>query len=251
MKNWRCMIVLAAVLIDWPSAVFAGRPNVIAPSIATQIHRLESTRWKVRHSAERALLLAPTDALPAVNEAWIRTSDPELATRLQRIGLQLYLEREILDGGRRSFLGIRFMVVSIAPEKQPLSAVYVEKVLRGFPAGRRLRHGDMIIGINGHYFGPDMTAEDFVQLMTEFRAGNRVVLQVLRAGRRRIIAIRLRLIGAPTSDLSLATWLSTRAELISRYLRYLHYLKREVQGGGSIPAESPITFFHQGKGPKS
>jgi hypothetical protein len=96
-----------------------------------------------------------------------------------------------------------------------------------------------------------MTAEDFVQLMTEFRAGSRVVLQVLRAGRRRIIAIRLRLIGAPTNDLSLATWLSTRAELISRYLRYLHYLKREVQGGGSVPAESPITFFHQGKGPKS
>ena len=203
MKNGQCILVLAGLLTTGVPAVFAGRPHALPTSIAIQIHRMKSTRWTVRHSAEKALLLAPPDALPAVAEACAHTDNPEVATRLQRIGLQLYLEREILDGGRRPFLGIRFMVLSITQGKEPQSAVYVARVLRGFPAGRKLRHGDMIIAINGRYFGPDMTAEDFVQLMTQFRAGSRLVLKVLRADRQQSIAIRLRLMGAPTNGLSL------------------------------------------------
>lgn len=242
MKAWRCVILPMVILVGWSSAAAADRPNAIPPTVAYQIHRLASTHWKVRHAAERALLLAPAEALSAIDAAYIGTTNPEFAARLERIGLQLYLERAILDVGRRPFLGIRFYVLSFERDRRELSAVYVARVLRGFPAARKLRRGDMIVGINGHSFGPDMTEEDFVQLMAQFQPQTHVQLTVWRSDRMHPINLRVRLIGAPANDLSLLTWVSERAGLISRYLQYLAAAKRVADGPTPHPAQSPLIF---------
>ncbi|MGC8560987.1 MAG: hypothetical protein ACP5O1_09950 [Phycisphaerae bacterium] len=250
-KSWMCILAIAALLMDAGPAVFAHPPGAPAPSIAAQIHQLQSTRWQVRHAAEHALLMAPTGAITPVTEAYIRTGNPELSARLRRIGLQLYLEREISDRGVRPFLGIEFIVIGRRSGTLSFSAIYAVKVLRGFPAGRKLRHGDMIIGVNGRYFGPSMTANDFLRLMMSFRAGTRVVLRVLKAGRIHSCSIRLRLIGVPAIDEALAELLAARAAIIRRYLRYLDSLQGQIWENHPPPAESPIVFFHSGKGPKS
>ncbi len=250
-KSWMCILAIATLLIEAGPPVFANPPGAPASSISWQIHQLKSTRWQVRHAAERALLMAPTGAITAVTEACIRTANPELSARLRRIDLQLYLEREISDQGVRPFLGIEFIVIGRRSGTQSFSAIYAVKVLRGFPAGRKLRHGDMIIGVNGRYFGPSMTANDFLRLMMSFRAGTRVVLRVLKAGRIHSCTIRLRLVGVPTVDEALAEFLAARAAIILRYLRYLDTLKGQIWDKHPPPAEAPIVFFHSGKGPKS
>lgn len=250
-KSWMCILAIVALLIEAEPSVFAHPPGTPPPSIASQIHQLKSTRWQVRHAAERALLMAPTDAITAVTEAYIRTGNPELSARLRRIELQLYLEREISDQGLRPFLGIEFFVIGRRSGKQSFSAIYAVKVLRGFPAGRKLRHGDMILGVNGRYFGPSMSANDFLRLMMTFRAGTRVILRVLKAGRMHSCSIRLRLIGVPTGDEALAELLTARAAIILRYLGYLDSLRGQISEKHPPSAESPIVFFHSGKGPKS
>jgi hypothetical protein len=238
--------ILITIMLAWCSVANAHNSSSPAASVRADIQMLHSSRWKVRHAAQQALMLKSTTALPAVAAAIAHDQTLEMAIRLRRIGLQLFLEQYLQEGGRRPFLGIRFLVLSRLPELHRRSAIYVEKVLRGLPAGRVLRRGDLILGINGRYFGPGMTGQDFIELMSQFKAGDHVVLTVLRGGRR--LNARIRLFAVPVDDLQLATWLNNRTLLIDRYLLDLGKLTKSVQPNGSV---SPIIFPGMGKHPKS
>jgi hypothetical protein len=60
-----------------------------AHSVATEIERLQSSRWSVRHAAERALLVKSAGALSTIEKALAHSGKPETTVRLRRVGLQL------------------------------------------------------------------------------------------------------------------------------------------------------------------
>lgn len=225
----------------WPHASTA-----MARSVLTEIKRLHSSRWIVRHTAERALLLKSARALPAIDKALARSVKPEITARLRRVGLQLYIEKHLVEGGRRPFLGIRFWVLPQVPTMHGFSAVYVNRVLRGLPAGLVLERGDLIFGINGHYFGPGMTNLDFLQLMSVFRAGSRIELRVLRGNR--WFDMHVRLLAVPADDTRFSAWISHRTLLMDRYL---HEMRKARAAYRVDASDSPMVFRGKGNHPKS
>lgn len=247
--GWQTLAICMALSLVGCSAVWGHTPTPTISPVSSDIKRLGSSRWKVRHAAEKALLLRAAVALPEVNAALAHSVNPEVALRLRRVGLQLYLEQNLPEGGRRPFLGIRFLVLSHVPEMHRLSAVYVSRVLTGLPAGRVLRQGDLIVGVNGHYFGPGMTNEDFVRLMSVFQAESRIELRVLRGDR--WLNIHVRLIAAPADDLRLVAWMNHRSWLIGQYFKYLQHLKSLSGRRRPHDSDSPIVFFSRDKKPKS
>ena len=136
MMVWPRRAAFMALLFAGWSVAGADASAVLAHSVSKEIKRLESSRWSVRHAAERALLVKSAGALSIVDKVLARSVKPEITLRLRRVGLQLYLKKHLLEGGRRPFLGIRFLVLSHVPTMRGYSAVYVNRVLRGLPAGK-------------------------------------------------------------------------------------------------------------------
>ncbi len=208
---------MGAIWCAIPAAGAPSRSSAPGDKVLVNLHRLKSSRWSVRHRAQARLLRAPPADAGQIQRALQQVTTPEDRLRLTRIALQLYLEKRLEGNGPRPFLGIRFMVYRDAPRVagRHITAIYVAKAVRGFPAGRTLRQGDLILGINGRYFSPHMMPEDFVVLVGRFQAGTRITLNVLRGGHMR--KLRLRLAGAPMGSFAIERLMAYRSELIGRY----------------------------------
>ncbi len=209
-----------AIGVAPPSPAVGSHPRL--PSIRRAVAEIGSSRWRVRSRAQRWLFRRGPRALPAVLARLRCARSPEVINRLVHVGIQLYLEKfNAAISGRRPFLGITFAVRPLTirrggREKQ-ITAAVVRQVWPGFPCGRFLHGGDLIIAVNSAYLPKNATVRDFRNIILHFHPGAQVALTVRRAGREHVYWVRL--LGVPSNRISLAGMLQQRSIRMARFLR--------------------------------
>ncbi len=209
-----------AIRIAPPALAVGSHP--MFPSIRRAVAELGSSRWRVRSRAQRRLLGRGPRVLPAVLARLRRARSPEVINRLVHVGIQLYLEKfNAAISGRRPFLGITFAVRPLTIRKggreKKIAAAVVRQVWPGFPCGRFLHAGDLIIAVNSDYLPKNATVRDFRNIILHFHPGAQIALTVRRTGQEHVY--RVRLMGVPGNRISLADMLQQRSIRVARFLR--------------------------------
>lgn len=114
---------------------------------------------------------------------------------LKEIVGQLYLAGEVekaRNDGTAGFVGVRLgLGVISGQQREGTGGIVVYRRIIGFVGYRTLQDGDIIIGLQE---APDVRmgqVEDFIQAVASRRAGDKIQLRVIRAGRELTIPITL------------------------------------------------------------
>jgi PDZ domain len=225
------------VLLTVVCATFAAAadlpPATTGPSdpVATLIRQLHALRYAARESATFDLLRLPPDHRAAIENALAHETDPEAATRLERVAVHLLMKAHTSLGGDIGVLGISLQMegVQLDPKRPTVQmTVLVMKTQPGFPAAEELEPCDRILGINGERFTLQTSADDFRRKINDTPPGTVAQISVLREGK--ILELPVRVAGLRTEDAPLLkSIVDQRDALITSYTESL------VNGSKSKP----------------
>jgi hypothetical protein len=162
------------------------------------IRQLASDDALLRQDAVDQLMCLRRADLPALREAAVAQCPllPAQVTGLHQVVTQVFLagERFRIDPTEgeypRGFLGIRFST-NPADRLQRTDGVMIADRIRGFPAFRQLRSGDVIMKIIDWPAVQLHSSDDFVRAVTMLAAGDEIHLGVMRFGRLINVSLKL------------------------------------------------------------
>ncbi len=220
---------LAALFI----AVCASSPAVaLRPDDVAVLYDLASDQFAVRQRMTQRLLADERLDQGDIAQLYTKAHAPEQRHRLLNVArhhaVQEMRQRMFDDQEGSAAIGVRHSAFSAGqiPELDQPGLIIVE-TFPGFPGHAHLRRGDMILKIDGRAFPADLstgkTAELFVRIVQEHRAGQSIHLDVHRNGRTVNIQFQLASLSAlramykDAQNLQqpfLEQWLSVRHKLV-------------------------------------
>ena len=161
-------------------------------------------------------------------------TDPEAASRLERVAVHLLMKAHTPLGGDIGVLGISLQMeaVQLDPKRPTVQmTVLVMKTQPGFPAAEELEPCDRILGINGERFTLQTSADDFRRKINDTPPGTVMQISVLREGK--ILEVSVRVAGLRTEDAPLLKSIVDQTSDAADHVLYgePHY-RLEVQAAG-------------------
>lgn len=220
------MAMLALTGLNPPMAT-AAKPK---ENLIRAISQLASDRWRVRSHAQQWLLRQKSSTLSPLFSKLLQTQIIEQKTRLMRICLQALLSHVEFAAGPRPLIGINFfprhLTLTVKKKIIRLNVAQVISVLPGFPAGRVLQSGDIILALNSHPFPHGTNEYTFPLMLGAYPPGTTVNLLVMRGRKLRILPIQL--VGVPASPAAIIPLMQQRDaitdKVIARYWPWSHPL---------------------------
>lgn len=226
-----CVFILisvfcAAGLQGLPIAAHSPSPQ----TLADHLKQLGSDRWYVRSKAQQWLLRRKSSILSVLVPIVLHTHNPEKKSRLVHICLQLLLARMEYTPGARPFIGIGFFLRRVTIKTKTkiirLNAAQVSSVLPGFPAGRVLHDGDLILAVNSHPFPRTATINSFRMMLNTCVPGTRVTLLVMRG--RQLHVFHIPLVGMPVSSIALVQLMQQRNAVANQFAHRYWPMTRSI-----------------------
>ena len=202
--------------------VHASRAGILTP-LQSLVGQLGSDDPRVRENALDQLMdLKPQD-LPLLRAAALSQSPllPGQIACLRQIVAQVYLSGEKFKfnpADPSGFMGIRFSR-TVPPQQN--DGVVVSDRIRGFPAYRYLKPGDVIIQLIDRPGVPLNDADEFINAVKLFHPGDVVRLRILRDGRAISVSIPLvyrpvEIANAPAESV-VDAWIQAREQRAAAY----------------------------------
>lgn len=180
--------------------LFAADPETPATPTDALFSKLASDDYNTREQATTDLMSAKDLTDSRIEQGFREAANPEVWHRVLRIAMHHYYAALNPNGEVREdeigALGIEINKDNvIRPDQYPQilqhPAVMITTTRPGFPAHASFRPGDLITAIEGQSFDDNLDSQDFVQIITQRRAGQQVELTMIRDGEKRTLKIRL------------------------------------------------------------
>ncbi len=212
-----CLLTRFAIAGLNPHFATAAKPK---ENTSRAIGQLASDRWRVRSDAQRWLLRNKKSTFSRLVFKLRQTDNMEQKARLLRIRLQDLLSHMEFVAGPRPLIGINFfprhLTLIIHKKSVRLNAAQVISVLPGFPAGRVLQSGDIILALNSNPFPHGANAYTFPLMLGAYPPGATVNLLVMRGRKLRTVPIQL--IGVPASPMAIIPLMRQRDAIADKFI---------------------------------
>ncbi len=210
------MLSLGIAGLNAPSAT-AAKPD---ENTRRAVGQLASDHWLVRSRAQRWLLKQKSSALSPLLPTLIHTENAEQKARVIRICLQRTLSHLEFVAGPRPLIGINFfprhLTLTVKKKIVRLNAAQVVSVLPGFPAGRVLQSGDIILALDSHPFPHGANEYTFPLMLGAYPPGATVNLLVMRD--RKLWVFPIQLVGVPPSPTAMISLMQQRDAVAEKFI---------------------------------
>lgn len=191
------LVVLAALLWGVVGVSPASPPVAPAdPALVALVRQLGDLDPRARAQARSLLMQLRRSDLPALREAtrYAGRLSPEQASALEEIVIHVHVSGIELPRQPWGFLGVELATPGVTPDGQLVEgepgAIILSR-MPGFPAYEALCDGDLVIGVDQAGEIPVRSGAELRAVISRFRAGDAIVLLVLRGGQIERVPLRL------------------------------------------------------------